>query len=70
MFCSSGVVMLGLLTGQKPLESSRPWSEQSFVRWATPQLHNIDSLAKMVDHTLINDSLNEHLISSRLFFFY
>ncbi|KAM0052311.1 putative non-specific serine/threonine protein kinase [Helianthus debilis subsp. tardiflorus] len=60
--------MLELLTGRKPLESSRLRSEQSLVRWATPQLHDI-SLAKMVDHTLINDSLNEHLISSRLFFF-
>ncbi|MFS7932605.1 putative protein kinase RLK-Pelle-LRR-V family [Helianthus anomalus] len=59
---SFGAVMLELLTGRKLLESSRPPSEQSLVRWATPQLHDIDSLAKMVDHTLINDSLNEHLM--------
>jgi len=32
--------------------SSRPRSEQSLVRWATPQLHDIDALAKMVDPTL------------------
>ncbi|KAJ0843481.1 putative protein kinase RLK-Pelle-LRR-V family [Helianthus annuus] len=49
---SFGVVMLELLTGRKPLDSSRPRSEQSLVRWATPQLHDIDSLAKMVDPTL------------------
>lgn len=27
-------------------------SEQSLVRWATPQLHDIDALAKMVDPSL------------------
>ncbi|KAK9049101.1 hypothetical protein SSX86_031933 [Deinandra increscens subsp. villosa] len=49
---SFGVVMLELLTGRKPLDSSRVRSEQSLVRWATPQLHDIDSLAKMVDPIL------------------
>lgn len=32
--------------------SSRMRSEQSLVRWATPQLHDIDALAKMVDPAL------------------
>ncbi|PWZ06737.1 Protein STRUBBELIG-RECEPTOR FAMILY 8 [Zea mays] len=49
---SFGVVMLELLTGRKPLDSSRERSEQSLVRWATPQLHDIDLLAKMVDPAL------------------
>ncbi|CAI9260651.1 unnamed protein product [Lactuca saligna] len=49
---SFGVVMLELLTGRKPLDSSRVRSEQSLVRWATPQLHDIDLLAKMVDPSL------------------
>ncbi|KAK4485051.1 hypothetical protein RD792_007659 [Penstemon davidsonii] len=49
---SFGVVMLELLTGRKPLDSSRTRSEQSLVRWATPQLHDIDALAKMVDPIL------------------
>ncbi|XP_065867185.1 protein STRUBBELIG-RECEPTOR FAMILY 6 [Euphorbia lathyris] len=49
---SFGVVMLELLTGRKPFESSRPRSEQSLVRWATPQLHDIDALAEMVDSDL------------------
>ncbi|KAK6118725.1 hypothetical protein DH2020_047530 [Rehmannia glutinosa] len=31
---------------------SRPRSEQSLVRWATPQLHDIDALSKMVDPAL------------------
>lgn len=49
---SFGVVMLELLTGRKPFDSSRPRSEQSLVRWATPQLHDIDTLSKMVDPAL------------------
>ncbi|OIW14006.1 hypothetical protein TanjilG_09357 [Lupinus angustifolius] len=49
---SFGVVMLELLTGRKPLDSSRARPEQSLVRWATPQLHDIDALAKMVDPAL------------------
>jgi len=34
------------------LFSSRPRAEQSLVRWATPQLHDIDALTKMVDPAL------------------
>ncbi|KAK2654734.1 hypothetical protein Ddye_014590 [Dipteronia dyeriana] len=49
---SFGVVMLELLTGRKPFDSSRSRTEQSLVRWATPQLHDIDALAKMVDPAL------------------
>nr|CAD1839524.1 unnamed protein product [Ananas comosus var. bracteatus] len=49
---SFGVVMLELLTGRKPLDSSRARSEQSLVSWAIPQLHDIDALAKMVDPAL------------------
>ncbi|XP_057535701.1 protein STRUBBELIG-RECEPTOR FAMILY 7-like [Amaranthus tricolor] len=49
---SFGVVMLELLTGRKPFDSSLLWAEQSLVRWATPQLHDIDALTKMVDPAL------------------
>ncbi|XP_078443581.1 protein STRUBBELIG-RECEPTOR FAMILY 5-like [Wolffia australiana] len=49
---SFGVVMLELLTGRKPFDSSKSTSEQSLASWATPQLHDIDSLAKMVDPAL------------------
>ncbi|KAB1218266.1 Protein STRUBBELIG-RECEPTOR FAMILY 7 [Morella rubra] len=49
---SFGVVMLELISGRKPFDSMRPRSEQSLVRWATPQLHDIDALEKMVDPTL------------------
>ncbi|CAI8591683.1 unnamed protein product [Vicia faba] len=49
---SFGVVMLELLSGRKPFDSSRARPDQSLVRWATPQLHDIDVLAKMVDPAL------------------
>ncbi|CAN6451242.1 unnamed protein product [Victoria cruziana] len=49
---SFGVVMLELMTGRMPFDSSRPRLEQSLVRWATPQLHDIDALSKMVDPAL------------------
>ncbi|CAN6453447.1 unnamed protein product [Victoria cruziana] len=49
---SFGVVMLELLTGRKPLDRTLPRAEQSLVRWATPQLHDIDALSRMVDPAL------------------
>ncbi|KAK1269668.1 Protein STRUBBELIG-RECEPTOR FAMILY 5 [Acorus gramineus] len=49
---SFGVVMLELLTGRKPFDNTKPRTEQSLVRWSTPQLHDIDALAKMVDPAL------------------
>lgn len=49
-FASFSLLMVCLLhTG---CISSRPRSEQSLVQWATPQLHDIDALAKMVDPAL------------------
>nr|CAB3494774.1 unnamed protein product [Digitaria exilis] len=47
---SFGVVMLELLTGRKPFD--RYAYQQSLVRWATPQLHDIDALDRMVDPAL------------------
>ncbi|GMH30335.1 hypothetical protein Nepgr_032178 [Nepenthes gracilis] len=49
---SYGVVMLELLTGQKPYDRSRPRGQQSLVQWAIPRLHDIDALSKMVDPSL------------------
>ncbi|XP_068636762.1 protein STRUBBELIG-RECEPTOR FAMILY 5-like isoform X2 [Aristolochia californica] len=49
---SFGVVMLELLTGRKPFDSSKAKAEQYLVQWATPQLHDIDALDKMVDPAL------------------
>nr|XP_043611446.1 protein STRUBBELIG-RECEPTOR FAMILY 3-like [Erigeron canadensis] len=49
---SFGVVMLELLTGRKALDRSRPRGEQFLVRWAVPQLHDIEALLRMVDPSL------------------
>ncbi|KAK7389440.1 hypothetical protein VNO78_24479 [Psophocarpus tetragonolobus] len=49
---SFGVVMLELLTGRMPLDSSKPKAEQCLVRWATPQLHDINAVEKIVDPAL------------------
>ncbi|CAN1804131.1 Protein STRUBBELIG-RECEPTOR FAMILY 5 [Linum perenne] len=47
-----GVVMLELLTGRVPFDQSKTKSEQALVRWASPQLHDIDALGQMVDPAL------------------
>ncbi|KAF6167613.1 hypothetical protein GIB67_031196 [Kingdonia uniflora] len=49
---SFGVVMLELLTGRKSYDNSRPRGEQFLVRWAISQLHDIDTLSRMVDPSL------------------
>uniref|UniRef100_K4A271 Protein kinase domain-containing protein n=1 Tax=Setaria italica TaxID=4555 RepID=K4A271_SETIT len=47
-----GVVMLQLLTGRKPYDSSKPRTEQSLVNFVTPQLHDIDALGALADPAL------------------
>ncbi|KAK4748322.1 hypothetical protein SAY87_014908 [Trapa incisa] len=49
---SFGVVMLELLTGRMPFDESKPRPEQCLVRWAMPQVVDIDALEKMVDPAL------------------
>uniref|UniRef100_J3MGI8 Protein kinase domain-containing protein n=1 Tax=Oryza brachyantha TaxID=4533 RepID=J3MGI8_ORYBR len=49
---SFGVVMLEILTGRKPYDRSLPRAEQHLVRWANSQLHDIESLSKMVDPSI------------------
>jgi len=50
------VVIEGLDLAKAPLImcdcSSLPRGEQFLVRWAIPQLHDIDALSKMVDPSL------------------
>nr|GLL34770.1 protein STRUBBELIG-RECEPTOR FAMILY 3-like [Ipomoea trifida] len=49
---SFGVVMLELLTGRMSYDRTRSRGEQFLVRWAIPQLHDIDALTGMVDPSL------------------
>ncbi|KAJ8527814.1 hypothetical protein K7X08_015265 [Anisodus acutangulus] len=49
---SFGVVMLELLTGRMSYDRTRSRVEQFLVRWAIPQLHDIDLLTRMVDPSL------------------
>ncbi|KFK38641.1 hypothetical protein AALP_AA3G141300 [Arabis alpina] len=49
---SFGVVMLELLTGRMPYDSDRPKPEQSLVRWAKPQLKDMETLMEMADPAL------------------
>ncbi|CAN4094119.1 unnamed protein product [Withania somnifera] len=49
---SFGVVMLELLTGRMSYDRTRSRGEQFLVRWAIPQLHDIDLLTRMVDPSL------------------
>ncbi|XP_073149292.1 protein STRUBBELIG-RECEPTOR FAMILY 3 isoform X2 [Henckelia pumila] len=49
---SFGVVMLELLTGRKSHDRARTRGEQFLVRWAIPQLHDINALSRMVDPAL------------------
>ncbi|MCD7452752.1 Protein STRUBBELIG-REPTOR FAMILY 3 [Datura stramonium] len=49
---SFGVVMLELLTGRVSYDRTRSRGEQFLVRWAIPQLHDIDLLTRMVDPSL------------------
>ncbi|XP_022742225.1 protein STRUBBELIG-RECEPTOR FAMILY 2 [Durio zibethinus] len=44
-----GVLLLELLTGRRPWDSSRPRDEQSLVNWALLRLHDSKSLEQMVD---------------------
>ncbi|KAJ3693663.1 hypothetical protein LUZ60_009143 [Juncus effusus] len=47
-----GVVMLELLTGREPYDSSQTRAERHLAKWAASQLYDIDALVKMVDPSL------------------
>ncbi|XP_055801592.1 protein STRUBBELIG-RECEPTOR FAMILY 2 isoform X2 [Solanum dulcamara] len=49
---SFGVLLLEILTGRRPFDSSKPKGEQSLVEWASSKLHDSESLLEMVDPTL------------------
>ncbi|XP_056696155.1 protein STRUBBELIG-RECEPTOR FAMILY 2 isoform X2 [Spinacia oleracea] len=47
-----GVLLLELLTGRRPFDSSRATEEQCLVKWASLRLHDYGSLEDMVDPIL------------------
>nr|GMD39750.1 protein STRUBBELIG-RECEPTOR FAMILY 2 [Ipomoea batatas] len=49
-----GVLLLELLTGRQPLNSSRPNAKESLVQWSVPRLHDNVSLSEMVDPHIRN----------------
>ncbi|XP_024375123.1 probable receptor-like protein kinase At1g80640 isoform X2 [Physcomitrium patens] len=52
-----GVVLLELLTGRLPIDTSLPLGSQSLVTWVTPILTNRAKLMEVIDPTL-QDTLN------------
>ncbi|CAI0402871.1 unnamed protein product [Linum tenue] len=53
-----GVMLLELLTGRKPFDSSRSRKEQSLVKWASRRLHDSEWLVQMVDPCINRRSLS------------
>ncbi|KAI3873650.1 hypothetical protein MKW92_023417 [Papaver armeniacum] len=50
-----GVLLLELLTGRKPFDSTRTKREQYLVRWASYRLHKYEDLVEMVDSRIVCD---------------
>ncbi|XP_065856672.1 protein STRUBBELIG-RECEPTOR FAMILY 2 isoform X1 [Euphorbia lathyris] len=57
-----GVLLLELLTGRRPFDSSRSRDEQSLVKWASSRLHDSAYLSQMVDPS-IRRSLSPKVLS-------
>lgn len=53
-----GVVLLELLTGRLPVDTSLPLGSQSLVTWVTPVLTNREKLMEILDSSL-QDTVNE-----------
>lgn len=51
---SYGVVLLEILTGRKPIDTTRPPREHVLVSWALPRLTNRDKVVEMIDPALQN----------------
>ncbi|KAG1371057.1 Serine/threonine-protein kinase [Cocos nucifera] len=59
---SYGVVLLELLTGRVPVDTTRPPGEHVLVSWALPQLTNREKVVEMVDPALQGQFSKKELI--------
>ncbi|KAI3452132.1 hypothetical protein Pfo_008797 [Paulownia fortunei] len=62
---SFGVVLLELITGRKPVDSSQPLGDESLVEWARPLL--TQALEKEDFGDLVDPRLEEKFIASEMF---
>ncbi|PIN26818.1 Serine/threonine protein kinase [Handroanthus impetiginosus] len=59
---SYGVILLELLTGRVPIDTTRPPGEHVLVSWALPHLTNRDKVVEMIDPILQGQYSNKDLI--------
>ncbi|KAI3445289.1 hypothetical protein Pfo_001986 [Paulownia fortunei] len=59
---SYGVILLELLTGRVPIDTTRPPGEHVLVSWALPRLTNRDKVMEMIDPALEGQYSKKELI--------
>ncbi|KAL0464194.1 UNVERIFIED_CONTAM: putative serine/threonine-protein kinase PBL7 [Sesamum latifolium] len=59
---SYGVILLELLTGRVPIDTTRPPGQHVLVSWALPRLTNRDKVMKMIDPALDGQCSKKDLI--------
>ncbi|KAK4477518.1 hypothetical protein RD792_016747 [Penstemon davidsonii] len=62
---SFGVVLLELITGRKPVDSSQPLGDESLVEWARPLLHQALETEDFGD--LVDPRLEKNFIAGEMF---
>ncbi|KAK6159903.1 hypothetical protein DH2020_003284 [Rehmannia glutinosa] len=61
---SYGVILLELLTGRVPIDTTRPPGEHVLVSWALPRLTNRDKVMEMIDPALEGQYSKKDLIQA------
>ncbi|XP_013651522.2 putative proline-rich receptor-like protein kinase PERK11 [Brassica napus] len=62
---SFGVVLLELITGRKPVDTSQPLGEESLVEWARPRL--IEAIEKGDISEVVDPRLEKHYIEEEVY---
>ncbi|KAL0697572.1 hypothetical protein Bca4012_053694 [Brassica carinata] len=62
---SFGVVLLELITGRKPVDTSQPLGEESLVEWARPRL--IEAIEKGDISEVVDPRLEKHYIEGEVY---